>query len=240
METTVVKIPKLEELIAEENWEQNALIVILNNQPPQKWVKDHPTVKIKLADNTYAPLKYIPRERIEYMLTRIFKKWWVEVKDVKLIANSVCVTVRLFVVNPLDGSEMYNDGVGAAPLQTDKGAGAIEFNQLKAAAVQMSAPAAETYAFKDAAEKFGKLFGRDLNVMDIDYTSLYKERPEKIELTKEQIEEERMKALIANCETLEMLEKLQQDNPDTPFEWFSAQKDKLTGQTSLFDNDSKL
>ena len=61
---------------------------------------------------------------------------------------------------------LFQDGVGAAPLQTDKGAGAVDFNAIKSDAVMKAAPAAESYAVKDAAEKIGKLFGKDMNRAD--------------------------------------------------------------------------
>ena len=68
---------------------------------------------------------------------------------------------------------LYQDGIGACPLQTDQGAGAIEFNKIKSNAIMLAAPAAESYAFKDAAEKIGKIFGKDLNRKDeIGYMSL--------------------------------------------------------------------
>jgi hypothetical protein len=109
---------------------------------------------------------YLPIERIEWLLTRIFISWRVEIKDSKLIGNSVVVTVRLHYKSVVTGEWEYQDGIGASPLQTDKDAGAIEFNKLKSGAVQMAAPSAETYAIKDAAEKLGKLFGKDLNRKD--------------------------------------------------------------------------
>ena len=178
MSTEIKKIPTLSELIKEDNYEQSALTVILNQPPPEKWLKEHPLIKVKGELGAMIPLKFLPRERIEYMLTRIFGKWWLEVRDIKLIANSPTVTVRLFVRNPITGETEWNDGIGASPIQTNKDAGATDFNSMKSAGVQMAAPAAETYAFKDAAEKFGKIFGKDLNVSDIDYNSLLKEKPE--------------------------------------------------------------
>lgn len=43
----------------------------------------------------------------------------------------------------------------------------------------MSAPSAETYAIKDACEKFGKIFGRDLGRKNsMDYTALLKVKEE--------------------------------------------------------------
>jgi len=117
----------------------------------------------------------MPVNRIEYLLSRIFGKWWVEIKGVNTIANSVVVTVRLYVTNPITGEVEWNDGIGACPIQTDKGAGAMDWNHAKADGVMKSAPAAESYALKDAAEKFGKLFGKDLGRKDsIGYDSLLK------------------------------------------------------------------
>ena len=58
-------------------------------------------------------------------------------------------------------------------MQTDKDAGAVDFNKIKSSAVQTAAPAAESFAIKDAAEKLGRLFGKDLNRKDIiDYNLL--------------------------------------------------------------------
>ena len=61
---------------------------------------------------------------------------------------------------------LWQDGIGAAPIQTDKGAGAMQWDKAKSDAVMKAAPAAESYAVKDAAEKIGKLFGKDMNRAD--------------------------------------------------------------------------
>lgn len=135
---------------------ESALLILLNHNPPSKWVKEHP----------YAGVPYIPIDKVEYLLTKIFRKWWVEIKNVQLIANSVAVTVRLFYTNPITGKTEWQDGIGAQPLQTDKGAGATDFNAVKSNAVQLALPSAESYAIKDAAEKLGKIFGKDINRKD--------------------------------------------------------------------------
>jgi hypothetical protein len=169
METKPIKLPTIDDLVGENELraKDNALMVLLNQNPPKQWVKSHPMTK---GD-------YIPIERVEYLLSRIFVKWWVEIKGVQCIANSIVVTVRLYVINPIDQSETWQDGIGAAPIQTDKGAGAMDWNKAKADGVLKAAPAAESYAVKDAAEKFGKLFGKDLNRKDIiDYNSLIAEK----------------------------------------------------------------
>jgi hypothetical protein len=141
-------------------------MVLLNQNPPDAWLKKHPTVR----DHVYLPIN-----RVEYLLSRIFGKWWVEIKNTQVIANSVAITVRVYVQNPITKLTEWNEGVGAAPIQTDSGKGAMDWNFAKSHGVQIAAPIAESFAIKDAAEKWGKLFGKDLNRKDvINYDSLLK------------------------------------------------------------------
>ena len=136
---------------------ENDLNILLNQEPKPKWIKSHPMV---------SNAKYIPIEVIEFLLTTIFIRWHVEIKVTQVIANSVVVTIRLHYQNPIDGEMRYQDGIGASPMQTAKEAGATDFSQIKSGVVMMAAPAAESYAIKDAAEKLGKLFGKDMNRKD--------------------------------------------------------------------------
>lgn len=160
-------LPKISDLYADKEMiiKDTQLAIILNSEPKQEWVKTHPMIKAK----------YIPIEIVEYLLTRIFGRWKVEIKESKLLANSVTCTVRLWYIDPISGEWEWQDGIGASPLQTDKEKGAVDFNFIKSGAVMMAAPAAESYAIKDAAEKLGKIFGKDLNRKDaIGYDSLQK------------------------------------------------------------------
>jgi len=166
--TNITKLPSFQELVTEteQSLKDNALMVLLNQEPPKNWLLDHPMIK---------GYRYLPIEKVEYLLTRIFTKWWIEVKNVQILANSVVVTVRLYVTNPLNSEIMFQDGIGAAPIQTDKGSGATDWNSVKTDGVQKAAPSAESYAIKDAAEKFGKIFGRDVSrKTTMDYTPLLK------------------------------------------------------------------
>ena len=169
-------LPTMQELVSGDIAlsKQNDLNVLLNQPPPDSWLKDHPTATKKYPKTgRMEPIKYIPIERIEYLLTRLFVKWRVEVKQVQLIANSVQVTVRVHYKDPITGEWDWHDGVGANPIQTEKGAGAADWDKIKSAAVQMAAPAAKSYAIKDAAEHLGKLFGKDMNRADeIGYDSM--------------------------------------------------------------------
>lgn len=177
------KIPTIAEIYAagEEMpmLQKDSLIqVLLNQPPPAAWIKEHPFVKKDVVINgtkQKAPLQYIPIERIEWLLTNIFVRFEVKIKWTKLIANSVEVCVRLKVYDHVMRRWIKHDGVGAAPLQTDAQAGAVEFDKIKSNAVQIALPAAESYAVKDAAEKLGKIFGKDLNrATEISYDSLGK------------------------------------------------------------------
>jgi hypothetical protein len=164
----IAKVPTLAELIEDndQSIKENALMVLLNQNPPDAWIKKHPTVR----DHVYLPIN-----RVEYLLSRIFGKWWVEIKNTQVIANSVAITVRVYVQNPITKLTEWNEGVGAAPIQTDSGKGAMDWNFAKSHGVQIAAPIAESFAIKDAAEKWGKLFGKDLNRKDvINYDSLLK------------------------------------------------------------------
>ena len=158
--TEIVKLPTYEEIVAgdiELKGRQNDLNRLLNYPPPAAWLKTHPSSK---------NVKYIPIERIEYLLTKLFIRWNVEIKQVMTIANSVVVTIRLYYQDVTSDEMLWQDGIGASPIQTDKGAGAMDWNHTKNDAVMKAAPAAESYAVKDAAEKIGKLFGKDMNRAD--------------------------------------------------------------------------
>lgn len=175
------QLPTIQELISESEMDlkQNALMVILNQNPPDAWFENHPTAKIKNAKGENVSAKYLSIGRIEYLLSRIYGKWWVDVKNVQVIANSVAVTVRLFVNNPLTGEIEFQDGVGATPIQTDSGKGAMDWNFAKSAGVQMALPSARSYAIKNAAGSFGKIFGKDVNrALEIDYLPLLKQNTE--------------------------------------------------------------
>lgn len=137
---------------------KNDLNILLNQPPKAEWVKQN-----KYAGNT----NYIPIEKVEYLLTAIYQSWRAEIKNVQVIANSVVLTVRLHVQNPITGEWDWQDGIGASPIQTEKGAAATDFTKVNTSAVQMAAPAAESYAIKDAAEKLGKIFGKDINRKDV-------------------------------------------------------------------------
>lgn len=165
-------LPTLQELHHDVDvaFKNDSLNLLLNQTPPDSWVKKHP----------FAKTLYIPIERVEFLMTRIFQNWRVEVIESKALFNSVAVTVRLHYCDPISGQWSYQDGVGAMSVQTDKGASASDLSAIKSDAIMKALPAAKSYAVKDAAEQLGKIFGKDLNRKDvIDFAPAYQDTRER-------------------------------------------------------------
>lgn len=134
---------------------ESELNEILATNPPKNWVHKHDHIPGWL---------YIPIERIEWLLTTLFRQWHVEIKSTKQIFNSVEVCVRLHYKDPVNGWR-FEDGVGCEELQTRKGTGVLkpDFSNLNRGAVVMAMPIAKSTAIKDAAEMIGPIFGGNLN-----------------------------------------------------------------------------
>lgn len=178
------KLPTLAEIIDGQvtiNDKYKGINVLLNQPPPAKWVK-----KNQFAGNS----EYLPIDKIEYLLTSIYGDWFVRIKNVQLIGNSVEVTLTLFVrpiidelqedINKAEGAVLIEllkikhtrrredwyisqDGTGAAAIQVDAGEKASAFDKIKTYGVAIAAPKAESVALGDAADKLGRIFGKDLN-----------------------------------------------------------------------------
>jgi hypothetical protein len=92
------KLPALNDLINSDIIaldETNQLNILLNQTPPVKWLKTHPIATVKENDGTIRPYYYLPIERIEYLLTKLFFKWRVDIKTVQLIGNYVVTVITL-------------------------------------------------------------------------------------------------------------------------------------------------
>jgi len=135
------------------------LNIVLATPPPDNWVKVHPFIK----DH-----KYLPIDKIEYLLRSCFKKFQIEVKEVKQLFNAVEVTVRVHYFNPAVNEMMYHDGVGAWDLQTQSKSGPLklDLSNINVGAVPMATGIAKSVAIKDACDHFGTLFGANLNRKD--------------------------------------------------------------------------
>lgn len=151
-------LPKIKDIYEISNIEkQDALMVLMNQPPLVEWVKEHPFIK---------NYKYLPIERIEYLLKSIFKSYRIEITGQGQSFNGVWVTVRIHYIHPITGQWEFHDGIGATELQTAKGTSPADLSNINNGALGMAFPIAKTRAIKDAADHFGKLFGSDLNRKD--------------------------------------------------------------------------
>jgi len=154
------KLPTLAELFndsIELIGKTEGLNTILNTPPPDSWVKTHPYIK----DH-----KYLPIDKVEYLLRKIFKKYSIEITGQGTAFNGVWVTVRVGYRNPVDGEMEYQDGIGAIQLQTAKGASPADLANINNGALSMAFPLAKTLAVKDACDMIGNIFGANLNRRD--------------------------------------------------------------------------
>lgn len=162
------KLPTLAELHQDVQaaFKNDQFKLLLNQPIHQSWLKKHPLATTKDSAGNKVPTEYIPIDKIEFLLDRIFQEWKIEVLSTSVMFQSIAVTIRLHYKSPVTGEWSFHDGVGAKSVQTNQGASAADLSAIKDAAVQMALPSAKSYAIKDAAEHLGALFGRDLNRRD--------------------------------------------------------------------------
>jgi hypothetical protein len=132
--------------------------LLLSQQPPVKWVKTHPYIK---------GYQYLPIDKVELLLKKIFKNYRIEITGQGTAFNGVWVTVRVHYLHPITGEWDYHDGIGAAQLQTAKGTSPADLININNGALSMAFPIAKTVAIKDACDMFGNLFGANLNRKDV-------------------------------------------------------------------------
>lgn len=191
------KLPTLQELYAdpEKVQKNDQLQVILNQKPPEAWIKKHPYI---------SNYRYLPIDKVEFLLKRIFKRYRIEVLREGTSFNGVYVVVRVHYMNPLTGEWDFHDGIGAEQLQTAKGTSPSDLANINNGALGMAFPIAKTRALKDACDHFGTTFGSDLNRKDtIQFTA--DANLQEVVKTKE---EERMTKLIEKANDRATLETL--------------------------------
>jgi len=191
--------PAIQELYSNTDLavQQEALNHYLNQQPPANWVKVHPFIK---------NYKYLPIDKVEFLLRKFYKSYKIEVLKTGLLLNCVEVTVRVNYLDPITGEWMFHDGVGAEELQTQKDTGTlkIDMSNLNKGAIKMALPIAKTIAIKDACDHFGEIFGASLNRKDIIQFNVDSKLTD-LAKTKE---EQRMEKLIEKAKDRETLEGL--------------------------------
>jgi hypothetical protein len=197
MELQINKLPTLQELYAEpkQALKTDHLAVILNQQPPATWIKTHPFIK---------GYNYLPIDKIEFLLKRIFKRYRIEILREGTSFNGVYVVVRVHYLHPVTNEWDFHDGIGAVQLQTAKGTSPADLININNGALSMAYPIAKTIAIKDACDHFGTTFGSDLNRKD---TIQYSADAKLADVAKSK-EEERLEKLIEKAKDLSTLEGL--------------------------------
>ena len=158
---------------------------LINQPPPAKWVKTNP-----YANNS----KYLPIDKVEFLLRKIFKDVDIEVLRESVMFNAVTVTVRIHYTHPVTGKRGFKDGVGASQVQVKKGTSPADMANINNNAVEMALPKAKSQAIKDACDTLGRIFGSDLNRKDIIVETI----DENLQNKKFEIERERIMLAIEN------------------------------------------
>lgn len=158
--TDKTTLPTLADLTddIEVAYKNDQLNLLLNQSPPPQWVKVHPFIK---------GYNYLPIDKVELLLRKIFKEYRIEITGQGTAFNGVYVTVRVHFKSPVTGEWLYYDGIGAAQLQTKKDTSPADLANINNGALSMAFPIAKTIAVKDACDHFGSLFGANLNRKDV-------------------------------------------------------------------------
>lgn len=162
-------LPKLKDLVKDaDNYEKSDELNFLLNQPvPKKWIAKHPFVKKQIIDangrKIKVPYEYLPIDKVEYLLRKIFKRYRIEITNQGTSFNGVFVAVRVHYLNPIYNDWDYHDGIGAIHLQVKSGSSPSDLANINNGALSMAYPLAKTLAIKDACDMFGELFGANLN-----------------------------------------------------------------------------
>lgn len=94
------KLPTIQELYENTDLaiQHDDFNVLLSQNPPAKWVKTN-----KFANNS----KYLPIDKVEWLLRRIFKEFKIEITGQGQAFNGVWVSVRVHYKHPVTGSGLF-------------------------------------------------------------------------------------------------------------------------------------
>lgn len=171
--------------------------------------------------------EYLPASFIQMEMDEIFLGLWSwEVKSIQVVANEILVCGDLKYFHPISGQWITRSGVGAAIIRQTKGANITDIDGKIKDAITMDLPHAETDAFKNAAKKIGKRFGRDLNRK---FTDEYRWQSEEGEQSEVNDYRAALQAKINECKNIADLTKLYKSDPrhEQFAELFSERKNKL-------------
>jgi hypothetical protein len=146
-----------------------SFIQVVHRDPPQDKILKHKQIK----DHFYLPISFL-----EAKMDELFLGLWKTrtIEGSRVVGNSVVYDIEVDFFHPIAKEWITRSGTGAVPIQIDakKGAGPLDFENLIATALHKNIPAAKAYAFKNAVQSIGKIFGRDLaREYEVEVRSLY-------------------------------------------------------------------
>lgn len=131
---------------------------LVNHAPKREWVKV----------NKYSQgAKYLPIGIVEELLRGVYPFHKIEWNgQPQILGNSVVISITLKVYHPIICDWLSYAGVGAVPIEVEKGAHPTDFTKINSKALHKNVPAALSFAVNNAAKKIGRLFGSHLNRKD--------------------------------------------------------------------------
>lgn len=138
--------------------EQKGVKLILNQDPPE-WLLS----EIEVTEGTeLKTVKAARLHRLYELLDLVFESYDIEQKQLQKIGAAITVTVRIWA-RDFDGGELVREGSGM--VDATKG-------------IRNASAMAEALAIKNAAKKFGRVFGRDLYAKQEDEKPKEEQAPE--------------------------------------------------------------
>lgn len=115
--------------------------------------------------NIHQGATYVPVGYMETTLDSLyFGLWQTKNITVDVKTNEIVATLELGVFHPVLKQWIWRAGTGSVPIQQRSGSQISSMVDTKIKnAIQKNAPAAKAFAFKNAAQSLGTVFGRDLN-----------------------------------------------------------------------------
>lgn len=196
----------------------------LDQDPPEAWLVEHPIIKSKNQEGKTVPYRYLPIDKIEWMLKRFFKRYRIEIVSYNTAFNGVVVHVRVHYLDPVSGEMIYQDGIGAEQLQTKTGTSPADLANINNGAIAMAFPKAKSTAIKDACDHIGRIFGGDIGRKNTIRSASDSELKDYVKQLPAHDEDQ---YLVNVCKNIADLEQLQTERPDINIEYFRKRKEEL-------------
>lgn len=124
--------------------EDELIVKKLTSEPPKAFLHKHNN------------LDYVKVQYTKNLLDDLYPGWYWEIVSTTQVLNSMMTHGKLH----LPDGRVFS-GIGGAPIQCDKDT-VLGMETIKNNAIQLAAPASNSYAFKNAVLNLGKAFGRDI------------------------------------------------------------------------------